>query len=86
MSTKTAKDILPKESGGSLYDKFIKKYPFYNMAYATAPPELNSEVHIRVAPCGLNLILSYCHSELHFEEMLRSTIPAVVNGMVCNRL
>jgi hypothetical protein len=29
---KTAKYILPKESGGNLYDKFIKKYPFYNMA------------------------------------------------------
>jgi hypothetical protein len=32
MSIKTAKYILPKESGGNLYDKFIKKYTFYNMA------------------------------------------------------
>jgi hypothetical protein len=32
MSIKTAKYILLKESGGSLYNKFIKKYPFYNLA------------------------------------------------------
>ena len=32
MSIKTAKYILPKESGGNPHDKFIKKYPFCNMA------------------------------------------------------
>jgi hypothetical protein len=32
MSIKTAEYLLPKESEGSLCDKFINKCPFYNMA------------------------------------------------------
>ena len=32
MSTKTAKYILLKQSGGSLCDRFVKKYPLYNLA------------------------------------------------------